>query len=164
MASMKTLALSVLGLAVAAGIVYFVAFHESSDAPKAPPGAAPTKPKPAAPDPRAEEPAVAQAPTAESRSQVSGPNAALLGGVEGTVRNREKQAVPGAVVELRKLPPQLPLLPRRPDPAETTAIVAKTDVEGKYRIKAPTGENWRIVVSHSDYAPAEMTGISTPPD
>jgi protocatechuate 3,4-dioxygenase beta subunit len=165
----KSFLITALGLIAAAVIIYFVAFHESGESAdkttKTPTTSEPVSKK----TDGAPTMATASAPRADTgkRDQI-GATVLSNGGIEGIVTNPQGQPVAGARVELVKAATLNPFFQQamrgQPKGNESKVYSTSSGVDGRYRLAAPSEENWRLTASHPDYAAVEHTNIATLPD
>ncbi|MBL8694421.1 MAG: carboxypeptidase regulatory-like domain-containing protein [Planctomycetes bacterium] len=167
MASAKLLALGGVGLLAAGALVYLVAFHDSDPGAEKPAPAPIEKPVEKAPPSNVEDPAAVAKPAtgSDARKAEGGTVAAMLGGVEGLVRNPKGQPVPNAKIDLFKpIAAQLAMAQGRKTNAAPEIYSGKSDLDGRFQIKAPPSEGWTLIATHPEYARVEIKQVSTPGD
>ncbi|MFN0207179.1 MAG: carboxypeptidase regulatory-like domain-containing protein [Planctomycetota bacterium] len=176
MASNKSFVIGGLAALVAAGLMVGFLLFDSSDK-----TATGDTDKPAVvnkpPQPKTEDKPIATAEDIRTpvRTDAGTPGAPTnaTGGVEGVVVDTTNQPIIGAKVELLKIPAGSGRLgmslvqlqkSRFADAPKMEVYSSVSGADGKYKITAPPGDQWKLIASHPDFARVEHGNISTPSD
>lgn len=174
----KSLLLTTAGLFVAgAALVTWLAFS-GGEKPSEPDNTKINVEQPAPAKPNRDERSVANAeqPKPSERTSVAPTNQAAnaTGGIEGTVSDMAGVAIVGARIELVKAPASsgfgqnvlqvMRAQQANPAGAKPESYATVSGADGKFKLLAPPGENWRVLATATDFARAEYSNITTPAD